>query len=162
MKASNYLRKIVTSTVLLISAHSPTVTAQTSTSDALETEGKGLLTPFMWNAEGTSFKSVMWGIDTAWLWDWWHVRTTSFMKDYAEIGRVTMDPRTSGSYTELSADQKERLDSQLSWISGATRRNLKSLFLLGGISGEWNNSFTAAFVQDLVMGANICKQRATR
>ena len=159
MKKHNYLRKIVITTVFLMLAPSPTVTAQTSTSDALETEGKGLLTPFMWNAKGTSFKSVMWGIDTAWLWDWWHVRTTSFMRDYAEIGRVTMDPRTSGSYTNLSDDQKERFDSQLSWISGATSRNLKSLFLLGGISGAWNNSFTTAFVQDLVMGAKYLQAK---
>ncbi|MBO6255627.1 MAG: hypothetical protein J6O49_18600, partial [Bacteroidaceae bacterium] len=126
MKAPNYLRKIVITTVILMLAPSTTVTAQTSTSDALETEGKGLLTPFMWNAKGTSFKSVRWGLDTAWLWDWWHVRTTSFMTDYAEIGRVTIDPRKSGSYTELSNDKKERLDSQLSWISGATSRTLKS------------------------------------
>lgn len=159
MKAPNYLRIIVITTVILMLAPSTTVTAQTSTSDALETEGKGLLTPFMWNAKGTSFKSVMWGIDTAWLWDWWHVRTTSFMKDYAEIGRVTMDPRTSGSYTDLSDDQKERFDSQLSWISGATNRHLKSLFLLGGISGAWNNSFTTAFVQDLVLGARYLQAK---
>ena len=153
MGTPNYLRKAVAITAILMSAFSPIATAQTSTSDALESEGKGILTPFMWNARGTSFKSVMWGIDTAWQWDWWHVRTTSFMKDYAEIGRVTIDPRTSGSYTELSDEQKERLDSQLSWISGATSRNLKSLFLLGGISGGWNNSFTTTYVQDLVMGA---------
>ena len=75
MKTLNYLRTAVSTAVLLMSIFSSTVTAQTSASDALETEGKGLLTPFMWNAKGTSFKSVMWGIDTAWLWDWWHVRT---------------------------------------------------------------------------------------
>lgn len=159
MKTLNYLRTAFSTAVLLMSILSSTVTAQTSTSDALETEGKGLLTPFMWNAKGTSFKSVMWGIDTAWLWDWWHVRTTSFMKDYAEIGRVTMDPRTSGSHTELNNNQKERLDSQLSWISGATNRHLKSLFLLGGISGAWNNSFTTAFVQDLVLGARYLQAK---
>ena len=159
MRTPHYLKKTVFTTVLLMSALSSTVTAQTSTSDALEAEGKGLLTPFMWNAKGTSFKSVMWGIDTAWLWDWWHVRTTSFMKDYAEIGRVTMDPRTSGSYSDLSDDQKERLDSQLSWISGATSRNLKNLFLLGGISGAWNDSFTTTFVQDLVMGARYLQAK---
>lgn len=159
MKTPYYLRRTFFTTTLFLSAFSPTVTAQTSTSDALGAEGKGILTPFMWNAKGTSFKSVMWGIDTAWLWDWWHVRTTSFMKDYAEIGRVTIDPRTSGSYTELNDDQKERLDSQLSWISGATSRNLKSLFLLGGISGEWDNSFTTAFVQDLVMGAKYLQAK---
>ena len=159
MRTPHYLKKTVFTTVLLMSARSSTVTAQTSTSDALEAEGKGLLTPFMWNAKGTSFKSVMWGIDTAWLWDWWHVRTTSFMKDYAEIGRVTMDPRTSGSYSDLSDDQKERLDSQLSWISGATSRNLKNLFLLGGISGAWNDSFTTTFVQDLIMGARYLQAK---
>lgn len=101
----------------------------------------------------------MWGIDTAWLWDWWHVRTTNFMKDYAEIGRVTIDPRTSGTYTELSSDQKERLDSQLSWISGATSRHLKSLFLLGGISGAWNDSYTTTYVKDLILGASYLQEK---
>lgn len=159
MGTNKYLRKTAAITAILMLAFSSTVTAQTSTSDALEAEGKGLLTPFMWNAKGVSFKPVMWGIDTAWLWDWWHVRTTSFMKDYAEIGRVTIDPRTSGSYTELSDEQKERLNSQLSWISGATSRNLKSLFLLGGISGGWNNNFSATFVQDLVMAAKYLQAK---
>ena len=133
--------------------------AQNAASDALETQGKGQFTPLMWNAQGNSFQSAMWGIDTAWLWDWWHVRTTNFMKDYAEIGRVTMDLRTSGNYTELSNDQKERFDSQIAWLSNATKRHLKSLFLLGGIGGAWNDSYTTPFVQDFLLAVKYLQKK---
>lgn len=126
--------------------------SQALTSAAMRAWPKGIMVPFAWSDAGQDFSSVQWGIDTAWQWDWWHLRTVNFMKDYATIGRITIDPRTSGSYTELSDDQKSRIDTELTWLSGATQ--LKNLFILGGISGQWGSSNASTFANDLVMAAN--------
>lgn len=132
-------------------AQNPSTGNTFTSATAMQAWQKGIMVPFDWNDEGQDFSSVQWGIDTAWLWDWWHLRTVSFMQDYATIGRITIDPRTSGSYTELSTDQKKRIDDQLSWLSGA--KKLKSLFILGGISGQWGSSDANTYANDMVLAA---------
>lgn len=129
--------------------------AQTFASDAMAIGNKGLMVSFNLSSAGAS-QPVHWGIDTAWLWDWWPLRATNHMQECVSVGRVTIDPRTSGSNTSLASDQTERLDTQLSWLR---KSGVKDLFLLGGIArgSAWNNSYAEAFVNDLAMAVTYLR-----
>ena len=52
--------------------------AQPMASDALMAPAKGNYVPFDIASAGIS-QPVRWGIDTAWLWDWWPLRATNHM-----------------------------------------------------------------------------------
>ena len=123
--------------------------AQPMASDALMAPAKGNYVPFDIASAGIS-QPVRWGIDTAWLWDWWPLRATNHMQECAELGRVTIDPRTSGSFTELAAEQAERLDLQLSWLK---KSGVKTLWLLAGNTSDtaWKSSYRDSFVQDIAL-----------
>ena len=96
---------------------------------------------------------VRWGIDTAWLWDWWPLRATNHMQECVSVGRVTVDPRVSGSYTALAKDQSDRLDLQLSWLAKSGVKDL--LLLAGNASGQgWNTSFRTSFVNDIYLAVD--------
>ena len=122
---------------------------QPTASDALVAHAKGNQVAFDMASAGVS-QPVRWGIDTAWLWDWWPLRATNHMQECAELGRVTLDPRISGTYTELSAEQTERLDLQLSWLK---KSGVKTLWLLAGNTSDtaWKTSYRTPFVQDIAM-----------
>lgn len=122
---------------------------QPAASDALVAHAKGNQVAFDMASTGVS-QPVRWGIDTAWLWDWWPLRATNHMQECAELGRVTLDPRISGTYTELSAEQTERLDLQLSWLK---KSGVKTLWLLAGNTSDtaWKTSYRTPFVQDIAM-----------
>ena len=123
--------------------------AQPMASDALMAPAKGNYVPFDIASAGIS-QPVRWGIDTAWLWDWWPLRATNHMQECAELGRVTIDPRSSGSFTELAAEQAERLDLQLSWLK---KSGVKTLWLLAGNTSDtaWKSSYRDSFVQDIAL-----------
>ncbi len=137
--------------VLLIPVTSATISRAQSAaaSDALVAQEKGNLVPFDISAEGVQ-QPVRWGIDTAWLWDWWPLRATNHMQECASLGRVTIDPRTSGNNTALSTEQTERLDLQLSWLK---KSGVKELYLLAGnASGQsWQTSMRTAFINDIAL-----------
>ena len=124
--------------------------AQVTASSSMEASAFAPNVHFNIGSEGVE-QPVRWGIDTAWLWDWWPLRATNHMRECASLGRVTIDPRTTGSHTSLDASQKERLDLQLSWLK---KSGVKDLFLLSGnTSGTyWQTSFRNSFVADIVMG----------
>ena len=125
------------------------MSSQPVASDALMAPAKGNYVTFDIASAGVS-QPVRWGIDTAWLWDWWPLRATNHMQECAELGRVTLDPRTSGSFTKLADEQAERLDLQLSWLR---KSGVKTLWLLAGnTSGAaWTTAFRNSYVQDIVL-----------
>lgn len=124
--------------------------SQTTASSAMRVYGHGPFVNYNISSEGVE-QPVRWGIDTAWLWDWWPLRATNHMRECVTLGRVTLDPRVSGTYAELSADQKERLDLQLSWLK---KSGVKDLYLLtGNASGQgWQTSFRTSFIKDIALG----------
>ncbi len=107
----------------------------------------GTQVPYDISSAGIS-QPVCWGIDTAWLWSWWPLRATNHMQECAELGRVTLDPRVTGSYTELASEQAERLDLQLSWLQ---KSGVKKLWLMAGnASGtDWQTNYRTPFVTDI-------------
>ena len=139
----------VTLSLLLWLGCLSSASAQPSASDALMAHVKGNQVAFDISLEGIR-QPVRWGIDTAWLWDWWPLRATNHMQECAELGRVTLDPRVSGTYTELSAEQTERLDLQLSWLK---KSGVKTLWLLAGnTSGTaWKTTYRTSFVEDIAL-----------
>ena len=139
----------VTLSLLLWLGCLSSASAQPSASDALIAHVKGNQVAFDISLEGIR-QPVRWGIDTAWLWDWWPLRATNHMQECAELGRVTLDPRVSGTYTELSAEQTERLDLQLSWLK---KSGVKTLWLLAGnTSGTaWKTTYRTSFVEDIAL-----------
>lgn len=124
--------------------------AQTTASSAMQATGHAPSVPFNIGSDGV-LQPVRWGIDTAWLWDWWPLRATNHMRECVSIGRVTIDPRVMGTHTALSSEQTERLDLQLSWLK---KSGVKDLYLLcGNASGQyWQTSFRNPFVADIVLG----------
>ncbi len=139
----------VTLSLLLWLGCLSSASAQPSASDALMAHAKGNQVAFDISSEGIR-QPVRWGIDTAWLWDWWPLRATNHMQECAELGRVTLDPRISGTYTELSDEQKKRLDLQLSWLK---KSGVKTLWLLAGnTSGTaWKAAYRTSFVEDIAL-----------
>ena len=146
---NNALTFFVTLSLLLWLCCLSSALAQPSASDALMAHVKGNQVAFDISWEGIR-QPVRWGIDTAWLWDWWPLRATNHMQECAELGRVTLDPRVSGTYTELSAEQTERLDLQLSWLK---KSGVKTLWLLAGnTSGTaWKTTYRTSFVEDIAL-----------
>lgn len=124
--------------------------AQTTASSSMQIFGHGPFVTYNISSDGVE-QPVRWGIDTAWLWDWWPLRATNHMRECVTLGRVTLDPRVNGSYSELSTDQKDRLDLQLSWLK---KSGVKDLYLLtGNASGQgWQTSFRTTFINDIALG----------
>ena len=121
--------------------------AQPLASDVMVAFPRTQLVPYDISSQGVE-QPVRWGIDTAWLWDWWPLRATNHMRECASLGRVTLSPRVSGNHTELDADQKSNFDLQLSWLK---KSEVKDLYLLAGnTSGQyWQIGYRAAFVKDI-------------
>ena len=86
--------------------------AQPLASDVMVAFPRAQLVPYDISSQGVE-QPVRWGIDTAWLWDWWPLRATNHMRECVSLGRVTLSPRVSGNHTELNADQKSNFDLQL-------------------------------------------------
>ena len=128
-----------------------------SASDALIAGEKGQMVPYNLSDEGVA-QPVRWGIDTAWRWSWWPLRATNHMRECVSLGRVTIDPRTSGSYTELSAELKAGLDEQLSWLR---KSGVKVLYLLAGNTsgGAWQTSFRTPFVTDIALAVQYLQSK---
>ena len=119
----------------------------TAASDALFAGARGNMLPYDISATGEE-QPVRWGIDTAWEWSWWPLRATNHMQECVMLGRVTIDPRVSGSYTALSSDQQKHFSDQLSWLkkSGVTQLYL----LAGNASGTaWQTAYRTPFVKDI-------------
>ena len=89
--------------------------AQPLASDAMQAGMRAQFVPYNIASKGVE-QPVRWGIDTAWLWDWWPLRATNHMRECVSLGRVTLNPRVSGNYTELDSDQKSNFDLQLCWL----------------------------------------------
>ena len=121
--------------------------AQPLASDAMQAGMRAQFVPYNIASKGVE-QPVRWGIDTAWLWDWWPLRATNHMRECVSLGRVTLNPRVSGNYTELDSDQKSNFDLQLSWLK---KSGVKDLYLLAGnTSGtNWQTSYRAAFIKDI-------------
>ncbi len=146
-----YSFQSMTAVLCMAVAASVPCAAQNRASDVMQAWGKGVMMPFAWDDTGTDFSSVMWGIDTAWQWEWWHRRTVNHMREYAEIGRLCMNAiRTSGTYTSLPDSVTDFLDMELKWLSDA--RGVRSFFILGGVSGGWSGS-AATYANDLALAA---------
>lgn len=133
--------------ILLLLSMTLQTWAQPAASDALVASAKGNMVAYNIAATGTKMP-VRWGIDTAWRWSWWPLRATNHMQECATLGRVTLDPRTSGTYTELSSEQKSGLDEQLSWLK---KSGVKLLYLLtGNATGTaWQTGYRTSFVKDI-------------
>ncbi len=148
------MRKIL---IILLIAVSRSVSAQWAASDALTAGEPGVIVPYNLSEAGVS-QPVRWGIDTAWLWSWWPLRATNHMQECVSLGRVTINPRVSGSYTELSQEQKDNFDLQLSWLE---KSGVKTLYLLAGNTSEtkWQSSYSTAFVQDIALGVTYLQAK---
>ena len=140
---------------LLISA--ATASAQTTASKSMAATEHAPIVAFNISDEGVR-QPVRWGIDTAWRWDWWPLRATNHMQECVSLGRVTIDPRTSGSYTELTETQQTGLDEQLSWLK---KSGVTDLYLLAGnASGSaWNTSFRTPFINDIALAVEYLKTK---
>jgi len=126
-------------------------------SDALVAFDKANILPYDISAPGVSMP-VRWGIDTAWMWSWWPLRATNHMRECVSLGRVTIDPRTSGTYTSLSDEQKAHFDEQLSWLE---KSGVKLLYLLtGNASGTpWQTSYRTPFIKDIELGVTYLQEK---
>lgn len=139
-------RKILLLLVLVLCSKS-NVYSQPLASDALTAPQRAQFVFYDISSDGVE-QPVRWGIDTAWLWDWWPLRATNHMRECVSLGRVTLAPRVSGENTELNTDQKSNFDLQLSWLK---KSGVKDLYLLAGnASGTtWQTSYREPFVKDL-------------
>lgn len=125
------------------------LSAQWAASDALLPSAPATIMPYDLGATGVE-QPVRWGIDTAWLWDWWPLRATNHMQECVSLGRVTITPRVEGSYTTLSDEQISNFDLQLSWLA---KSGVKTLYLLAGNGSgvAWQTSFRTTFVNDIAL-----------
>lgn len=83
-----YLR-VFASIALFISSGAYLVChSQTTASSAMRVYGHGPFVNYNISSEGVE-QPVRWGIDTAWLWDWWPLRATNHMRECVTLGRVT-------------------------------------------------------------------------
>ena len=141
------MKKTLTLVLVLSMCGICEISAQTLASENLRALPTATLVTYNIGAEGER-QPVKWGIDTAYLWSWWPLRATNHMQECVALGRVTIDPRVSGTYTALSDDQKNRLNDQTSWLkkSGVTELEL----LAGNTSGTaWQTSYRTSFIKDL-------------
>ncbi|MBQ9560270.1 MAG: RICIN domain-containing protein [Bacteroidaceae bacterium] len=122
---------------------------QTTASSSQVASNVAPIVPYNIADQGTE-QPVRWGIDTAWRWSWWPLRATNHMRECVSLGRVTIDPRTSGSHSELTAEQRAGLDEQLSWLK---KSGVTDLYLLAGnTSGTaWQSNYRTAFIRDIVL-----------
>ena len=134
-----------------------TAEAQTTSSDELKKSPWAPSVSYNLSDNGTEYV-VNWGIDTAWLWSWWPLRATNHMQECVTVGRVTLDPRVSGNYSTLAAQQSGRLDEQCSWLS---KSGVKKLMLLAGnASGSaWQVAFRTPFVNDIALAVKYLQDK---
>jgi RNA polymerase sigma factor (sigma-70 family) len=123
------------------------IKAQSLASDAIMAPHRAPFVFYNISSKGIE-QPVRWGIDTAWLWDWWPLRATNHMRECVSLGRVTLSPRVNGSYTELNAEQISNFELQLSWLK---KSGVTDLYLLAGnTSGShWQTSYRSAFIKDI-------------
>mgnify|MGYP002619999049 CR=1 FL=1 len=143
------LRKIFR-TMLLFSALSIfTVQGQETSSGSMLSGWWAPSVPYDISSPGEE-QVVRWGVDTAWLWSWWPLRATNHMQECVGLGRVTITPRTSGSYTSLEDGQTTILNDQLSWLA---KSKVKDLYLLAGngSGSAWNTSYRTPFIEDIAL-----------
>ena len=143
--------------VCLALAACVSASAQPAATDALVASDKASMVPYDISSAGVK-QSVRWGIDTAWMWSWWPLRATNHMQECAELGRVTIDPRVSGSYTAMSSDQLSHFTEQLSWLkkSGVTQLYL----LAGNASGTaWQTSYRTTFIKDIELAVTYLQSK---
>lgn len=157
MKKDRYKNYIPAAAAMLLMLVPAASFAQTYATDALKASDKAVMVPFDLSSTGVE-QPVRWGIDTAWDWNWWPLRATNHMQECVSLGRVTIDPRTSGSYSSLSSDQTANFDKQLSWL---VKSGVTDLFLLAGnASGQaWQTSFRTSFIADLAMAVDYLKSK---
>ena len=131
--------------------------SQTTSSDELKASSWAPTVNYDLSDDGTEYV-VNWGIDTAWLWSWWPLRATNHMQECVSVGRVTLDPRVSGNYSALAAEQSERLDTQCSWLKKSGVRKL--MLLAGNASGStWQTSYRNAFVKDIELAVKYLQAK---
>ena len=132
-----------------------TVKGQTTAAGSIAASACAPFVPYNIADEGVE-QPVRWGIDTAWRWSWWPLRATNHMRECVSLGRVTISPRTEGTYTELTSEQCAGLDEQLSWLK---KSGVKDLYLLAGnASGAaWQTAYRTAFVQDIALAVEYLR-----
>ena len=131
--------------------------AQTLASGSMVASSKGHMLPFAIGSEGVRH-TMRWGIDTAWDWDWWPKRATNHLRESASLGRVTIDPRTSGSNTSLTSDQQAVLDKQLGWLKTS---GVKTLYLLASNENGsvWQQSFMTPYIKDISLAVEYLQSK---
>lgn len=151
-KPYQYLFILLLSVVAVVPAE-----AQPAASDALVAGEKANMVPYDISSAGVA-QPVRWGIDTAWMWSWWPLRATNHMQECVTLGRVTIDPRVSGTYTSLSSEQQSHFDEQLSWLK---KSGVTTLYLLAGnASGTaWQTSYRTTFVADIALAVSYLQSK---
>ena len=147
----------ILTTIFPLMANGQNVVQSTTASESMTISDVAPFVPFNIASTGREMP-VRWGIDTAWMWDWWPLRATNHMRECVSLGRVTIDPRVSGSYTSLSSDQISHFDTQLSWLA---KSGVTDLFLLAGnASGSaWSTDYRNTFVTDIALGVEYLQSK---
>lgn len=148
------MKKVLFS-LFLASLTSGNCDAQQTASSAIEPSRNASILQFNLGAQGQS-QPVRWGIDTAWMWSWWPLRATNHMQECVTVGRVSIDPRWSGTYSSLSNEQKSHFDEQLSWLK---KSGVQDLFIIAGnASGSaWSTSYRTTFINDLALAVKYLR-----
>lgn len=143
--------------VLLSITTSTTLNAQETSNGSMVSGWYSPTVPYDMSSPGEE-QVVRWGVDTAWLWSWWPLRATNHMQECVTIGRVTITPRVSGSYTSLSVDQSNILNDQLSWLA---KSKVKDLWLLAGngSGSSWQTSYRSTFIEDIALAVLYLKEK---